>query len=161
VAGNVVPVGAVFSGEVVESAAKSATKPSRLSVRMDSVRWKRGSASIRAYLTAWYYPVRISLGEDRSDERPPSGIVKQSKRGAIYTPNSTDRQMLPDRSPAARLELPPVPAPGTSGHPVVMEDVQSLRDRDAGIALVSSRLNIKLDKTTTYVLAAGGLTNGK
>jgi len=159
VAGKVIPVGAIFSGEVVESVAKSATNPSRLSVCMNSMRWKRGSASIRAYLIAWYYPIQISLGEDRSDERP--GVVKQSKRGTIYLPNSTDSQIFPDRSGRVRPDPTGAQISNISDHPVVMKDVQSVRNNDAGVALSSSRLNIKLDKTTTYVLATGDLTNVK
>jgi len=42
-----------------------------------------------------------------------------------------------------------------------VESVPSMRGRDSGRALTSSRVNIKLDKSTTYVLATGGPTNGK
>ena len=54
--GVVVPQGAILSGEVIESVAKSATDPSRLAIRMDSAQWKNRSAPIKAYLTGWYYP---------------------------------------------------------------------------------------------------------
>ncbi len=37
--GTVVPRNAVFTGEVVESAAKTAADPSRLAIRIDSVLW--------------------------------------------------------------------------------------------------------------------------
>ena len=50
----------------------------------------------------------------------------------------------------------PAPAP-TSEHRVVMKGVDSVREHDAGIALISSRSNIKFDKTTVYVLATGEL----
>lgn len=56
--GKVIPRNAVFSGEVVESVAKSATAPSRLAIRVDSAQWKDGSTPIKLFLTAWYYPAR-------------------------------------------------------------------------------------------------------
>src|SRR5271169_5869371 len=39
VSGVVVPQDAIFSGEVTESVARSATNPSRLAIRMDSAQW--------------------------------------------------------------------------------------------------------------------------
>src|SRR5208283_4341041 len=60
VKGQVIPEGATLSGEVIESVAKSATVPSRLGVRMDSVQWKNNSFPITVYLSAWYYPVSMS-----------------------------------------------------------------------------------------------------
>jgi hypothetical protein len=52
--GTVISKGAVLSGEVIESMAKSPTEPSRLAVRMDSAQWKNGSAPVKFYLTPWY-----------------------------------------------------------------------------------------------------------
>ena len=52
--GTVIPRSAIFSGEVLESVAKTKTAPSRLAIRMDSVQWKNGSASLKVYSTAWY-----------------------------------------------------------------------------------------------------------
>ncbi len=54
--GAVLPRGAVISGEVTESVAKSNDSPSRLAIRMDSAQWKNGEAKFKLYLTAWYYP---------------------------------------------------------------------------------------------------------
>ena len=64
IGGTVVPRDAVFSGEVIESTAKTPTDPSRLAIRIDSVLWKKGSASVTAYLTAWYYPSLDTTGQD-------------------------------------------------------------------------------------------------
>jgi hypothetical protein len=38
-----------------------------------------------------------------------------------------------------------------------MKDVQSTTNSDGVLAITSARSNIKLDKVTTYVLAAGDL----
>ena len=39
-----------------------------------------------------------------------------------------------------------------------MKDAEPTRDADGTIALTSTKNNLKLDKSTTYVLAAGDLT---
>lgn len=56
VKGTVIPQNAILSGEVTESQAKSSSEPSRLAIRLDSAQWKKGSAAIKVYLTAWIYP---------------------------------------------------------------------------------------------------------
>lgn len=156
--GVVIPEGATFAGEVVESSAKSAIAPSRLAIRMDSVRWKKGSASIKTYLTAWYYPVRIVTGEDRGSD--PTGI-----HGQIGAQTGGDSR---HSAPASRPFPPGVGPQGTdvsqgptstvSDHREVMKDVDSARLEDGTLVLTSTRFNIKLDKSTTYVLAVGSLT---
>jgi len=42
-----------------------------------------------------------------------------------------------------------------------MKDAESAADNDGALAIVSKRSNIKLDKLTTYVLAAGDLPSAK
>jgi hypothetical protein len=44
----------------------------------------------------------------------------------------------------------------TSSRPVLMKNVGTAPSLDGGIALVSEHANLKLDKLTTYVLAASG-----
>ena len=41
-----------------------------------------------------------------------------------------------------------------------MKDVDSTRNSDGAVTLNSKRSTIKLDKTTTYVFAAGDLAGG-
>ncbi len=41
-----------------------------------------------------------------------------------------------------------------------MKNVESMRNSDGAVTLTSKRFNIKLDKQTTYVLAAGDLVHG-
>lgn len=133
VKGAVIPEGAIFSGEVIDSAAKSKTDPSRLAIRMDSVQWKNGSKPITVYLTAWYYPLTM-----REIEIRPEGVDIPNPR------------MPPD-------PLPP-PPPRVAESRVAMKNVGSARGADGTITLSSAKSNIKLDKTTTYVLATGQLT---
>jgi hypothetical protein len=154
---KVVPEGAVFSGVVVESAARSATSPSRLSIRMDLVQWKKESAPITAYLTSWYYPVQLASNNDVSNQ-PLGGIHGDvgmtrgtgSRSGGTPTPPfPTSAQQGPD--------APSEPASNVSDHRIEMKDVEGERAGDGTLSISSTRINIKLDKSTTYVFATGEL----
>jgi len=150
VSGKVIPDGAVLSGVVVESIAKSGAGPSRLSIRTESVHWKTGSLAFTAYLTPWYHPVQLTLGEDHFDDRPNAEHSKHT--WAAYNPNPSDALVFPSDSDQAHLKTAPPPAMTVSEHRVMMKGVLMERDRNGGQTLVSSRSNIKLDKSTTYVL---------
>jgi len=54
--GIVVPQNATFSGEIVVSQARSKNQASRLSLRMDSVSWKNGSARVKVFLSDRFSP---------------------------------------------------------------------------------------------------------
>jgi hypothetical protein len=170
VSGKVVPAGATLLGEVLASEAKTAGKPSRLAIRVDSARWKNDSVSLKAYLTAWYYPLRMAP-EDRPASDRLSGIHGEATvttGGAGSRPGAPAAVARPyptpntDENPAS---LPPVslPPPITtlSDARVKMKDVESVALEGGGIAITSSRLNLKLDKTTTYVLATPDLPGNK
>jgi hypothetical protein len=153
--GTVIPKDAILSGEVTESAAKSGTDPSRLAIRMDSVQWKNGSAPLKVYLTAWYYPAAtiappdLSYGPTDAEHTPRNW----NGEGPYYNPKSPAYQPLPgnpkDKDPSAM--------PGTSNHRVLMKNVESERASDGAIVITSTHANIKIDKMTTYVLTAGEL----
>ena len=165
--GVVVPRDAVFSGEVTESVAKSATDPSRLAIRVDSAQWKKGSAPIvhsltsKVYLTAWYYPVAETRAQDLSDESSDDGPQSWKHRNRPPTfpdPNTPASQPFPDRGAGADLgSLPPSPSSSISKHRALMKNVESTRNSDGAVTLTSKSFNIKLDKVTTYVLATGDL----
>jgi hypothetical protein len=159
VKGAVIPEGAIFSGEVVQSSAKSATNPSRLAIRIDSVQWKKESKPITLYLVPWYYPLLMRQdveGDDQSD-RPVRGVICGSASCREMSPNYDNTFPNPRTSSDT---LPP-PPPRVSESRVPIKDVDSARDIDGTIALTSTHSNIKLDKTTTYVLAANALAPGK
>jgi hypothetical protein len=149
VSGAVIPAGAIFSGEVVASAAKSSNDPSRIAIRMDSVQWKNASKPITVYLTAWYYPVQMPQMDDRDECQASGGVGVKCPIG----PGMPSSRLPPDA-------LPPPPGQVSQSR-VAMKDVESTRDADGTIALTSTHANINLDKTTTYVLATGDLTTGK
>jgi hypothetical protein len=165
VKGTVVPQGAILSGEVTESEAKSADAPSKLGIRMDMAQWKNGSLSIKVYLTEWYYPSKSAMGEDNDPGFPgihgSVGITMGG--GAPYPPNDSTGpggHPFPGDRPST---IPPAIDPDTtrtgnvSPHRVRMKNVESKRAEDGSISLLSKKSSLKLDKNTTYVLAAGDL----
>lgn len=168
--GVVVPQGAILFGEIIESLAKSASGPSRLAIRMDSAQWKNGAApkalqfAKKVYLTAWYYPLAPRHLSDETSESaarpgPRSGVPPYSTSD-YPAPNSPASQPFPSRDPSRSEDTqsaPPWPAPGISQHRVLMKNVESSRNDEGDVILISKRSSIKLDKTTTYVLAAGDL----
>ena len=160
VEGVVVPRDATLSGEVTESSAKSATDPSRLAIRMDSAQWKNGSASIKVYLTAWYYPETTMPAQDLSYEPADAARDKRNWNGMGTYPdpnNPVSQQKFPGRDTDKDTGLAPPSTPGTSKHRVLMKNVESTRNSDGALTLTSKHSNIKIDKLTTYVLATGDL----
>jgi hypothetical protein len=160
--GVVFPRNTEFSGEVTESVAKSASGPSRLAIRMDSAQWKNGSAPIKVYLTEWYYPTRFEEGQKLA-YGPGSAPGKTWNGAGTYPdPNSPISKPFPghetDGSPDSG---PTAPLAVTSDHRVMMKDVTSARNGDGSVVITCTRANIKLDKVTSYVLAAGELVPAK
>ena len=142
--GIVIPQGATLSGEVIESASKTATDPSRIAVRMDWVRWKTGSASIKAYLTASYCPIHTPV-EQGSMDPDQDNIIHRTRRGSkALSPN------LPDSSDLSTSSL--------SNKRIAIRDVEWTRRSDGALALTSQRVNIKLDGSTAYVLVTEDVT---
>jgi len=166
--GVVVPRDAILSGEVTESVAKSKTDPSRLAIRMDSAQWKNGAAPIKVYLTAWFYPVATMKPPDLSYEPPDTATSGKNWNGnngpnasrsmGKHPDSRNPTQPFPagdtDQDPSVAL---PSPSSGISKRRVLMKNVESRRNSGGAVTLTSERFNIKLDKVTTYVLAAGDL----
>jgi len=159
--GTVFPKNTIFSGEVTESVAKSASNPCRVGIRMDSAQWKNGSAAIKVYLTAWFYPVIAAMGQDLSYGPPQPASKTWNGAGTYPDPNSPASQPFPGQGTNRSAEsAPESPAYTVSKRRVVMKDVESERNSDGAVSISSKRFNIKLDKLTTYVLAAGDLPPG-
>jgi hypothetical protein len=147
--GTVIPQGAVFSGEVIESAAKTQTTPSKLALRIDSAQWKNGSATLKIYLIGWFYPFVTQSDQDSQygPQQPSSASngIGRASGGPGYRP-------FPDGGPDSHAD-PDASDSATSQHRVQMKNVETERDSDGTVTLVSSHSNIKLDKATTYVVA--------
>jgi hypothetical protein len=144
---KVIPEGATFSGEVIESVAKSGSAPSRLSIRMDSARWKKGTVAVKLYLTAWYYPIRLDLSDpDKGDSDDPMSAKNRH-------PYDLSGRRNPD-------VLPPIPS-RSAEKGVLMKDVDVVHDPEGAATLTSSHVNLKLDKSTTYVFATTERTTPK
>jgi hypothetical protein len=157
--GAVLPRGAVISGEVIESVAKSHDSPSRLAIRMDSAQWKNGEAKFKVYLTSWYYPP-APMPPPNISYTPPGD--RRNWGGTDPTVDTTDPP-----NPAQRMSTQQTavnagaPATVISAKRVPIKNVTSASDADGALVLVSSRSNIKLNKVTTYVVAGKELVAGK
>lgn len=150
--GVVFPRNSVFSGEVLQSLAKTKSEPSRISIRMDSVRWKDKSASVRLYLTSWYYPSIAESGQNLHYGPPEPPQRTWNGAGAYPDANSPAYKPFPDSSDKSP-SVPNTPSSKTSERRAVLKDVDTQRGSDGGIVLVSSHTNLKLDRFTSYVLA--------
>ena len=164
--GVVVPQGALLSGEVTVSAAKSASEPSRLAIRMDSASWKNGKAQKmkmidlknKVYLTEWYYPATSLIGQATSDDPGNSPLYDSRHRNdASQIPGPPPFPGHDSNRDANRLPGAPNPDSGLSQHRVLMKNIESIRNPEGGFVITSKGSGIKLDKSTTYVFGAGGM----
>jgi hypothetical protein len=155
--GTVIPKNAVFSGEVIESVAKSATGPSCLAIRMDSAEWKGGTVPVKVYLTAWYYPEKNVAGQDLQYGPSEPANKTWNGQGQYPDPNSKVYQPFPTSGSDKSGSIPDAQISTTSNRRAWMKDVESATSSDGEVAIANRRTNIKLDKLTTYVLAASEL----
>jgi hypothetical protein len=125
---------------------------------MDSVLWKKGSAAVRVYLTAWYYPTTFEAGQNLQYGPPQSPARGWNGAGEYPDPNSPAYKPFPGGDSDKTSTVPDTPASTTSSHRLPMKNVDAVRENDGAITLVSQRSNIKLDKLTTYILVTGGPT---
>ena len=167
--GVVVPQGAIFSGEVIESVAKSAADASRLAICMDSARWKNSvkankkpsdknkaaptslALAPRVCLTAWYYPLVVPVTPDLASQQP------DASQSNAPLGRHRGRNVPPSPFPPDDPSTVPLPTSDISKHRVQMKNIESARNPDGSITLTSKSFNIKVDKTTTYVLASSSL----
>ena len=151
--GTLIPRDAVVSGVVFESVRKSAKGPSRLGIRMENAKWKgESTCMMKAYLMPLYYPL-----VSQSMQGPP---VESSDTGSGSMNGSNQSASSPMSQPsfggsnseAAQEAMPNLLT--LSSRPVSMKNVVIEPVPDNGVELVSQHDNIKLQKMTTYVLAA-------
>jgi hypothetical protein len=154
----VIPRDAVLSGEVTESAAKSANEPSRLAIRMDSAQWKNGSLAIKAYLTAWYYPPAPMADQNLSYHPDDSQSPRAWNGAGTYPdPKNPAAQPFPGPEQNNKDQVPASvwPSSNISKHRLLIKNVEATQHDDGAVTLASTHSNIKLDKVTTYVLITG------
>lgn len=152
VAGKVMPRDATFSGEVTESSAKTKTDPSRLAIRLDSEQWKDGTASIKVYLTSWYYPAKLEAGQELQYGPQQPASKTWNGQGQYPNENSGIYRPFPGRDSGQSSPVPDTPAAVTSNQRLRIKDVEPAQSNDGGIALISKHSNIKLERLTTYVM---------
>lgn len=149
---TVVPRDSVFDGEVVASGVRSKTTPSILAIRIRSVEWKSGTEKLTLYLVPWYYPPRMQEGQDL--QYGPQQPANRTWNGQGQYPDNSGLYKPFPGSDANKGSADPEKTPlGASPHMARMDGIESHRDDDGTITLISKKSNIKLDKATTYVLS--------
>lgn len=153
--GTVIPRNATFTGEVIESVAKTSTDPSRLAVRMDSAQWKNGSAALKVYFTGRYYPNVEESGQDLQYGPPQPANRTWNGQGQYPDPNSKVYRPFPGSDSDKGSSVPDTPSSVPARNAQLIKDVEVLRGNDGTIALTSKRSNLKLERYTIYVVSAG------
>ena len=159
--GTVIPRNAIFSGVVVESAAKTAADPARLEVRIDLAEWKNGSAPVKAYLTNLYYPTIEQGGQDLQYGPTRSDKSNWNGQGEYPDPNAKSYHPFPGSEPGKDSSVPDTPNSIPSSRRAVIKDVACEQLSDGSLVLTSKRSNLKLDHYTTYMLISGDLPAAK
>jgi hypothetical protein len=121
------------------------------------VTWKAGSVPVKVYVTAWYYPTVAESGQNLQygPTQPPSATWNGA--GPYPDPNSPAYKPFPGADSDKKNSVPDTPNSVTSKHREKMKDVEAERSSEGALTLVSKRNNVKLDRFTTCVLAAGDL----
>jgi len=153
----VCPRNAVLVGEIIESKEKNATDPARLAIRMDSVEWKNKAVPIKVYLTEWYYPTTMVAPAQDLQYGPEQPATKTWNGQGMYPPKTGIYAPFPRKDEDPNTKAPDVPSSKMSDHRVSMKDLDVVTSGEGAVTLVSRRANIKLDKMTVYVFAAGDL----
>lgn len=156
VGGTVVPRDAVFSGEVLESVAKTKTDSSRLAIRLDSAQWKDATAKTRLYVTTWFYPSVAVAGPDLRYGPEQTDKQRWNGMGEYPAPNAPEYHPFPKATDDKDSPVETT-ASITSRQRVRMKDIESQTDNNGIITLVSSHSNINLDNVTTYVISSSDL----
>jgi len=153
--GTVIPKNATLSGEVTESAAKTASDPSRLAIRMQAVEWKTGTSAIKLYFTGWYYPAVDQAGQDL--QYGPQQPATRTWNGQGQYPDSSSHvyRPFPGGGSDKDSSVPDTPSSKTGSNAVAMKDVEARRTSDGTIVLTSKHSNVKLARYTTYVVSTG------
>lgn len=153
--GTVIPRNATLTGEVTESAAKTATAPSRLAIRMDSVQWKDGSSAITLYFTGWFYPNIDQSGQDLQYGPEQPARRTWNGQGEYPADNSHVYRPFPGADSDKGSSGPDESSSTVGKNAVLIKNVEAQRGSDGSIVLTSKRSNVKLERYTTYVAATG------
>ena len=151
--GTVIPRDAVVTGVVFESVRKEGKSPSRLGIRMENAAWKgQSSCMMAAYLMPLYYPMTVQSAQGGPVDTPnPDSRTLNGPNQSGSSPMSQG-SFSGSNSEAIHEAIPEITT--MSSRPVSMKDVRMEPVDKTGLDLVSDRENIKLNKMTTYVLAA-------
>ena len=114
---------------------------------MDSAQWKNGLAKFEGYLTAWYYPAAPMAPQDLS-YRPidaQNGNKRSGWHGLYEAEESDVAAEMASTARYGQRHRCAAPSLGRVSHDrVVMKNVESARNKDGAVELVSEKNNIEL-----------------
>jgi hypothetical protein len=120
---------------------------------MENAKWKDDSTCMmKAYLMPLYYPMVSQSMQGPPVESPDPDSRSMNEPNQSASSPMSQPSFGGGNSEAAREAMPNILT--LSSRPVSMKNVTMEPVKDAGLELVSQHDNIKLNKMTTYVLAA-------
>jgi hypothetical protein len=136
VRGTVIPAGAMFSGTVEESIAKTAAAPSRLKVHMTKATWDDKSLAVDLFLANSFY------------EYPKRDVDETKNVSASTLPTTIEelRDYAKNEQNIRRNSAEINPWPRRT----VMLDVSQERGAGGQIVLTSMKQNLRLDREVLY-----------
>ena len=159
--GVVIPEGALLSGVVEESVARSGNAPARLRVHLTQAEWKERTMALNLYLSDQYYPKKYQSSSENqhfdASNTDAQGIKLETH--AVYSGGKPEREtLIRNVDPASSLKSADSlvkaqdPATVTAGRPgrMKMAAATAVSDDTGALSLVSEARKLKLDRDTCY-----------
>ncbi len=159
-----IPKGAHIQAVVTEAISRNREQPeSRLALRLERASWEYGTAILTGGVAAIMQVPATSV-KHNLEHRPETAEIPYSKQiaadnNAWEMQSFIQRDVSPGSSPLGYDEGRDMTAPptfATDQRLLAMEDVSLTRD-DKGVALVSTKKNVKVEKWTYVLLRAESL----
>jgi hypothetical protein len=150
--GVVIPDGAVITGKVEESFAKTADSPAHLKIKFESAHWKNGDTTLELYLAGSYYPIEFQGPTDDLSGHGQVGVIVGGNPALGRQTNG-----LPQRDTETPQDDPTDPRPNVphsemSKHSVRIKNVDTAVAPDGSLEITSKERSLKLDKGVIYSL---------
>ena len=151
--GVVVPQGALLSGMVEESLAKTEQAPARLKVHITQATWKDHTLALSLYLSDQYYETpgydASNSGVNNQRLHPDNSLTFEGTqlRSSTDMSDPANSSRMPDR--IGRGGDHPGAVPSLAGRTRI-KGVTAVPDGSGGMVLISERKKLKLDQSTCY-----------
>ncbi len=160
--GVVLPDGAVITGRVEKSLAKTADSLAHLKIKFESAHWKTGDLKLEIYLVGSYYPIEFQTPADQVSGAHAEVGVMVGGSPAV----GRGRNGIPPSDAETPQDDPTDPRPNithseVSNHSVRIKNVDTAVATDGGLEITSNERNLKLNKGIIYSLQSAGAAPAK